>query len=303
MRISTNTMYQAGISKIGSLQSEQSKLQQQISLSKRILTPSDDPVAAARALGIEQVQNLNNQYASNRVTAKNQLSTVETTLSNISELLTAAQSSLVSAGNPTYDNSQRGFLAQELRGSLDQLIGLANTKDGAGNYLFSGFQTNTAPFVKTATGANYQGDDGQQFLQVTTGRQLSVSDTGRNIFQTGSDVFASLTNLINLLETPIATAADAAALTAGLATNGAALDKTVDNVLNTRASVGTKLKELDSLDVAGEDQDLQLTKALSELQDLDYAKAISQLSQQQMILSAAQQSFVKTVGLSLFNLI
>ncbi|HZV99090.1 MAG TPA: flagellar hook-associated protein FlgL [Methylophilaceae bacterium] len=303
MRISTNTMYQAGISKIGSLQSEQSKLQQQISLSKRILTPSDDPVAAARALGIEQVQNLNNQYARNRVTAKNQLSTVETTLSNISELLTAAQSSLVSAGNPTYDNSQRGFLAQELRGSLDQLIGLANTKDGAGNYLFSGFQTNTAPFVKTATGANYQGDDGQQFLQVTTGRQLSVSDTGRNIFQTGSDVFASLTNLINLLETPIATAADAAALTAGLATNGAALDKTVDNVLNARASVGTKLKELDSLDTAGQDQDLQLTKALSELQDLDYAKAISQLSQQQMILSAAQQSFVKTVGLSLFNLI
>ena len=50
MRISTNTLYQNGIARISSMQAEQSKLQQQISASKRILTPSDDPVAARRKL-------------------------------------------------------------------------------------------------------------------------------------------------------------------------------------------------------------------------------------------------------------
>ncbi|MBI1773596.1 MAG: flagellar hook-associated protein 3, partial [Burkholderiales bacterium] len=42
---------------------------------------------------------------------------------------------------------------------------------------------------------------------------------------------------------------------------------------------------------------------LSALLDLDYAKAITELNQQQTTLQAAQQSFVKTSGLSLFDYI
>lgn len=56
MRISTNTIYQSGISKISDIQVEQSKLQQQIATGRRILTPSDDPVGSARALQLTQSQ-------------------------------------------------------------------------------------------------------------------------------------------------------------------------------------------------------------------------------------------------------
>ena len=101
MRISTNTLYQNGISRISNLQAEQAKLQQQISASKRILTPSDDPVAAARALEVQQALDNNSQYASNRIVAINRLSATEATLSNVSDLVLAAQSTLASAGNPT----------------------------------------------------------------------------------------------------------------------------------------------------------------------------------------------------------
>jgi len=45
--------------------------------------------------------------------------------------------------------------------------------------------------------------------------------------------------------------------------------------------------------------DLQTTK--SGVEDLDYAEAITRLNQQQVGLQAAQQAYVRTQGLSLFN--
>ncbi|MDO9007183.1 MAG: flagellar hook-associated protein 3, partial [Thiobacillus sp.] len=56
-------------------------------------------------------------------------------------------------------------------------------------------------------------------------------------------------------------------------------------------------------DDVGSDRALQYSQLLSELQDLDYTQAIKQLSQQQVMLEAAQKSFAKTSGLSLFNFI
>ena len=302
MRISTNTMYQTGISKISELQGDQARRQQQISSGKRILTPSDDPVAASRALELKQAIATNNQYASNRTMAQNQLGTVDTTLGNVSDLVLSVQSTLVSAGNASYNNSERLYMASELRGSLDQLIGLANTKDGAGHYLFSGFQNTTPAFAKTATGATYQGDTNQQHLQVAASRLMAISDTGQNIFQAnGTDIFKTLNDLATLLETPVNTAADRIALQAGLALADTNMNQHLDNVLNARAIAGTKLKELDAIELAGQDDNLQFSKTLSSLEDLDYAQAISDLTKQQTILTAAQQSFVKTVSLSLFN--
>jgi flagellar hook-associated protein 3 FlgL len=72
-------------------------------------------------------------------------------------------------------------------------------------------------------------------------------------------------------------------------------------VLTVRASLGTRLQELDALDSSGNDRTVQYKAMLSELQDLDYAKATVLLTQQKAMLEAAQQSFVRTSSLSLFN--
>lgn len=304
MRISTNTLYQNGIARISNLQAEQARLQQQISAGKRILTPSDDPVAAARALEVQQALDNNSQYANNRIIARNQLSAVEATLSNVSDLVLAMQSTLAGAGNPTYNDEQRGYLATELRSMRDGLMGLANTRDGSGNYLFSGFRTDTAPYVASPTGATYQGDEGMQHMQVAAGRQMAVNEPGSKVFQAGgSDVFQALNDIITLLETPITDQAGRDALDAGLATAGTDLAAALDSVLTARSRAGSKLNELDALDAAGKDLELQFKRTLSDLQDLDYAQAISDISKQQLILDAAQQTFIKTVGLSLFNLL
>lgn len=300
MRVSTSNLYQTGIARIGELQSGLSKTQQQLASNTRILTPSDDPVAASRVLDIRQSMAVNTALATNRGSAKDSLSLVESTLSAVTSLLQDAKTAVVEAGNGSLSNSDRGAIATDLSNRLDELIGLANAKDGTGEYLFSGYSVTTQPFTKTATGVTYNGDQGQRMLQVGPQRQMAVSETGQNLFRPGTsqDVFKTLSDLVNLLQTPGTTG-----LATGLASANDNIDASLQNVLTVRASVGSRLKELDGQDSIGDDLNLQYQKSLSGLEDLDYAKAISDLTQQQITLQAAQQSFVKISGLSLFNYI
>ena len=299
MRISTQTLYETGAARLSELQSGLARTQQQISAARRVLTPADDPVAAARALEVTQSQSINTQHGVNRQNAKSALGAVEGTLSGVTTLLQDVKTSVIAAGNPTLSDTERGFMATELRGRLDELLGLANSRDALGNYLFSGFQTTTPAFSRDpVSGAvQYDGDQGQRLIQVDSTRQMAVSNPGQAVFQGGGqDVFATLNALIVQLETP-----GTAGLDATLATANGDLDLALNNVLTVRASIGSRLQEIDALDSVGEDRKLQYSQTLSELQDLDYAQALTQLSQQQLTLEAAQKSFVKTSGLSLFN--
>ena len=81
------------------------------------------------------------------------------------------------------------------------------------------------------------------------------------------------------------------------------LDKSLDNVLRVRASVGSRINEVQSLGNMGSQADVQYQTTISRLVDLDYASASSQLAQKQTALQASQQAFVQTTGLSLFKYI
>lgn len=302
MRISTQMIFDSGTTRIGEAQSSLVKTQQQVASGRRILSPSDDPVAAARALDVTQAQSLNTQYGVNRQYAKNLLVAAEGALSSVTSLILDVKDTVIAAGNGTLSDNERGFQATELKARLDQLLGLANSRDGLGNYIFSGFQTATPAFVQTPTGAAYQGDLGQVRIQVDGLRQMSVSNPGSAVFQGGGqDLFETLNDLVALLQTPVVDAAAAANLSTGLATARGDLDLALDNVLSVRASIGSRLQELDALDYAGDDRGLQYSQILSELQDLDYTQALTRLSQQQVTLEAAQRSFVTVSGLSLFK--
>ncbi len=300
MRISTNTMYQTGISKISSLQAEQSKLQQQIASGKRILEPSDDPLAASRVLELSQAQSLNTQYANNRKIAITNLSGLDISLNSINELLTSTQTTLVGAAG-TLTASEKTVVATQLSGALETLLGLANTQDAAGNYMYAGFQNRVKPFTATATGATYNGDSNQQLLQVDGQRQMVVNAPGDSVFQAGgNDVFSTYKNIISVLNNPASTDA---AVASAVATAIASIKDANNNVALVRSSAGSKLNEIDALNDIGSSRELQYAQSLSSLQDLDYAQALSDVAQKQTILEAAQKSFVKITSLSLFDFI
>jgi flagellar hook-associated protein 3 FlgL len=192
MRISTKTIFDTATSQLGTLQSQIARTQQQLSTNRRLLSAADDPVASARALEVTQSQSMNEQFKTNRQNANSSLSLVDETLKSTTGQLQDVQSLVVSAGNASFSDSDRASLAIELEGRFSDLLGLANTGDGSGGYLFSGYKTDTQPFVQSAAGAQYYGDQGQRQLQVASSRKMPISASGSAIFEnnlTGNGTF------------------------------------------------------------------------------------------------------------------
>ena len=182
MRISTSTIYNANVSLLNQQQAQLLHTQQQISTQRRILSPADDPIASARALDVSQADASNSQYATNRNTALHSTSMSEGVLQSVTSLLQDVRTVAVNAGSGTLNNSDKQTLATDLSGRLEDLMALANSTDGEGNFLFSGLQGRTQPFANTSTGVQYQTDDGQRMIQVSSSRQLAASDSGADIF-------------------------------------------------------------------------------------------------------------------------
>ena len=183
MRISTLSIYGNATSQLNTLQSALARTQMQLSTNRRILTPADDPVASARALEVSQTKEMNTQFATNRASARSSLAMVEGSLQNAGDLLQDIQQLAVNAGNGTMLPQDREALATELEGRLEDLLGVANSTDGAGGFLFSGYMATTQPFTRTPGGAQYQGDQGQRQLQVGASRKLPLSASGSAVFE------------------------------------------------------------------------------------------------------------------------
>lgn len=400
MRISTSSFYEQNVVAMGLQQQKLFRVQQQLSAGTKFLTAGDDPVGATRALGVSQTLAESSQYATSRDRATLSLSREENALDSATTILQNIKTLTVQAGNGTLSDADRASLATSLQSNLDALVGVANTDDGNGQFLFSGYKSATAPFVSSAGGIQYVGDQGQRLMQVDVARQMSTSDDGRSVFQSvqksagyvasdsatntgsgvfgaigvndatdpnygkdfqisfaggnytvttkdvppvtvstgtfdpkapiafggiqvqitgtpangdtfdvstaknaGTDVFAAIGSLISVLKTPLTgggTGAQAQLLNA-LSTANVKVSNSYDNVLTIRASIGSRMNELDALNSSGSTKDLNDKSYLSSIQDLDPTQAISEFYQRQTSLQATQMTFAKLSSISLFN--
>lgn len=183
MRISTSMIYDLGGSAVQSQQSGLLKLQQQLSSGKKVLSPSDDPLAAARVVEISQSKSVAEQLSVNGDYATSALQAQEGALTTISDLFNQLKTQGVYAGNPSLTQSDRQVLAVDFRAKYAELMSLVNTQDN-GKYLFSGFRGETQPFSEATPGVvTYNGDQGQRLIQVSPSRQVPVSAAGIEVFQ------------------------------------------------------------------------------------------------------------------------
>ncbi|NNM81383.1 MAG: flagellar hook-associated protein FlgL [Burkholderiales bacterium] len=183
MRISTSTIFNSGVYGMQQLQAGINHTQQQLSSGNRIITPADDPVAAAQALEVGQANSINTQYQANQNAANTRMTLNENALQSVTTLIQGVQSLVVSAGNSSITNTDRTAIASQLSGDLQQLVGLANSTDGTGVYLFAGGMGNAAPFQNTASGVQYVGDQSTQHMQISPSEQIQVSLSGADVFQ------------------------------------------------------------------------------------------------------------------------
>jgi flagellar hook-associated protein 3 FlgL len=191
MRVATSMIFDAGVAAINRQTASLLHLQQQVATGRRILTPSDDPVAAARALEVTQSKDINAQYSTNVDNANSALGLEEGQLTSVNDMFARIKELTVQAGNTTLSSNDRKSIAFELRARFDELLGIANATDGQGQFMFSGYMGSTKPFAGNVDQINalpaneigYLGDDGQRTLQVSTSRTLEISDSGNDVFK------------------------------------------------------------------------------------------------------------------------
>lgn len=408
MRISTSQAFSNGISGIQRAYNNAMRTQEQLSSGNRILTAADDPVAAVRLLQLDQQQNNLTQYQSNLTSAQNSLSQEEGTLNSVNTVLQQVRDVAGQAGNGSYTLKDRQALATQLKQYEDQLLGLMNSKDSNGDYMFSGFQGKTQPFVRQADGTyTYQGDEGQRTLQVGNTLSMAVSDDGKGIFEnvvnagrltssiTGApagstlqassplvtdevsfasfpssgieirfdnptdtsayniydpsnptvslasgrmdsdsgtadsvlfrgvtvqldgapsggevvhinapastDQKQSILNTVAKLRSVLESSTDNNTVRDAVAESLSNIDNGIQSVDNARSTIGARLGALDITQTDNENLSIQNKSTQADLREVDYAEAASRLSLQSTVLQAAQQSYVKVSGLSLFN--
>jgi flagellar hook-associated protein 3 FlgL len=118
-----------------------------------------------------------------------------------------------------------------------------------------------------------------------------------------TDLFKTFEKALAVLKQPADTPAQQAALQNTLGNAMTEFDGSLDNVLMVRASVGSRLNELDVVDKVASNRQLNYAQTKSDLVDLDYNTAISEYSLRSVGLQAAQKAFVSMKQMNLFDLL
>ncbi|POZ60822.1 flagellar hook-associated protein FlgL [Chromobacterium alticapitis] len=306
MRISSSTLYQSGVNNMSNLQANLLQVNTQIDNQKRVVTPSDDPVAAARIELLNSANGQNSQYQKNTDSVANWLSLSDSTLNSAINLMNSMKSEAIHANNGSLSTLQLQQIQQTVREGIDELAGYGNATDGNGSYLFSGNQVTVAPFtvdLNAVPAVTYNGDNGQHSVQVAASRTMTISDPGNAVFGTpGGSPTGALDSLVNLYKL-LGQNPRPANFSTQIGTVIGQISDATQQLSVSQASVGAREQENANLQSMSTSLGLQYNSGISDLQGLDMAKAISDFTMTQTSLQYTQKTYAQVAQLSLFNYI
>lgn len=185
MRISTAWAQQLSVNAMASQQTKLAKLQQQISSGLKVSTPAEDPAAAVRVLDLESTISETNQYQSNIATMRGRLNVEESALETSGNILDRAKELTLQSMNDSLNSTDRLSIKVEVDQLIQELVGVANTQNANGEFIFSGHLSKVPAFAEhPVTGEYvYQGGSQQRALQISPTRQVADGDLGFNVFE------------------------------------------------------------------------------------------------------------------------
>jgi flagellar hook-associated protein 3 FlgL len=188
---STQTQFLASIN---ALEASIAQTQNQMSSSQSFTTASQNPVGAGSVNNYKQALAQSQQYGTNANSAHTNLSTEDNALSQVQTQLQALRNLALEANSGILTNSNLSAIATQAVQIQNSLVSLANTQNGNGEYIFGGFAAQTQPFTLSATGATYNGDQGQRQVQIAAGQTVADGDNGDTVFnqiKTGNGTFTA----------------------------------------------------------------------------------------------------------------
>jgi flagellar hook-associated protein 3 FlgL len=200
MRISTSQFHNRALESMMTQQTTLSNTQSQVASGKRVQTPSDDPISAVHILELQRAKSESDQFGRNADAVSARLTTEEQALGDSTTLLQRVRELMLQANNSSIDATGRQAIASELIARSQELLDIANRRDGNGEFLFSGYATTTQPFARTGASVTYAGDQGDRVLQTGPTQRVADSNSGYQVFQNivqGNGTFVTGVNSAN----------------------------------------------------------------------------------------------------------
>ena len=183
MRVSTLQMHTTMTSSMQQTTNNVNNTLLQMVSGKKILKPSDDPLASLQIMGMNDDLAKLDQYQKNITAVQLSLSAEETVLNDTTDTLQRLRDLTLSAGNDGMTQEDLDAIAQEVDHLIEQLADMANTQSAGGEYLFGGTKGDTAPVIKDASGNwVYVGGDSSREIPISDNRTIAQGDTAGDIF-------------------------------------------------------------------------------------------------------------------------
>ena len=184
MQVSTKLFNQQQLQQFSSTTEKLQNLQNKISSGQNILKASDDPIGSVQLSGLNVVKDQIVQFERNVDAASDRINLLDKNLINLGSIMLRAQELVIQASSDTLGASDRETIALEVDEMKKEILSVANAQDSNGSFLFSGYKTNTIPFVEDISGKiNYKGDRGLSSLSISESRVIETTLDGGTLFQ------------------------------------------------------------------------------------------------------------------------
>jgi flagellar hook-associated protein 3 FlgL len=255
------------------------QLMEEVSSGHRVLTPSDDPIAAIEILNDDASIDKIKGYNTNITTAQNEINVTDGALTSVISNLEKAHDLAVQASNQTAGPEYNAAIKTQVDQIIQSLKDLGNTKYND-NYIFAGTKTATPPYTDNPTGGTqYVGTPStgeyKRYTQISDDSNVSSNITGDTFLgsydtttHTGSGALASLYKL-------------SAALGANDNTTiRASIDEIMGDINTTstkRTNIAALTNRFTATTTSNTNKITLLTQSRSDAQDTDMATALTQM--------------------------
>ncbi|MFC3095091.1 flagellar hook-associated protein 3 [Alteromonas sediminis] len=185
MRVPTSLLFDQNIRAIMNNQQQLADVQESLSTGKKINRPSDDPVGAAKVLRITESLDKLTQYQRNNDLLTNSLEQQEVVLQNVNDAVQRARVLAIQAGSGILASADRKAIATEIEQIRNEVFDLMNTRNANGEYIFSGYQSQSQAYEfnpSSATPFTYLGDNGTNNVKLSDSVEVRSTVTGAQVF-------------------------------------------------------------------------------------------------------------------------
>lgn len=297
MRVTDRTIAQNAIQHMTSSLSDYNEVMEKNASSKQFRWASDNVTNAVAALDLRSTLEMHDSYIENSKTINLWMTATDAAIEDMEDLATRTINLTLQGLSDTMGEDQRIAIATEIDTMLTQAVGIANTKH-QGNYIFSGFQTETKPFALELNPTpppddivTYYGDTGIMTRNIGPDQPVETNVNGMLFSDVGHNIFSDLITIRDALLT-----FDRGIVETGLSS----LQETLQYITNEHTEYAGKQRELmDSMERM-EKTKIDLKSLLSQKEDINMAEAATMLAKTEITYQTVLQ--VSSRAISMMNL-